>query len=99
MALTQPLSISATVKQEMRSLNLTVQLRTTFKLSGVLELPMGREVKLSRIMTVLSDSDYPVSRETVVERYGDMTILLADGEVNFGTIIAEVDEETFHSVD
>lgn len=66
---------------------------------GVHWTSMGREVKLSRLVLLLSDLDYPVSRDAVAERYNDMTLLLADGEVNLGELIADASDETFNSID
>jgi hypothetical protein len=66
---------------------------------GVHWVSMGREVKLSRIVPLFSDLDYPMSRDTVVNQHGDLTLRLADGTVNFGDLIADSDSETFDSVD
>lgn len=60
---------------------------------------MAREVKLSRLVPVLSDLDYPMSHDAVVEQCGDLTLLLADGTVNFGDLIADSSSETFDSMD
>jgi hypothetical protein len=60
---------------------------------------MTEEVKLSRIVPVLDELDYPISRSDVVDELGEMTVLLADGEVNFGDLIGETNEDSFASQD
>lgn len=60
---------------------------------------MGREVRLSRVVPLLSDLDFPMSRDAVVEHYDDVTLLLADGEVNLADLLAESGDEAFDSVD
>lgn len=60
---------------------------------------MTREVKLNQLDTVLSDLDYPVSRETVVATCEDVTLVLADGTENLGAIVAESSDDAFDSVD
>ncbi len=60
---------------------------------------MGRTVKLNDIDSVVSALDYPVSRETAVEEYADVTLSLADGEENMGDIISQSSDDTFDSTD
>lgn len=60
---------------------------------------MERNVKLSRLETVLGELEYPASRESVAEQYDDVTLLLADGEENLGALIAGSGADTFDSVD
>ena len=60
---------------------------------------MSQAVKLGRIAPVLAELEYPVSREAVVDQLGETTVLLADGEVNFGELIGEANEDTFDSHD
>lgn len=60
---------------------------------------MTREVKLNQLETVLSELDYPVSRETVVGECDDVTLALADGTENLGDIISESSDDAFDSMD
>ena len=57
------------------------------------------EVKLSRLETVLSDLEYPISRERASDELEDVTVLLADGETNLGDVVSETGSESFESVD
>jgi hypothetical protein len=54
-----------------------------------------RTVKLYRVESVLSELSYPVDRETAVEALDDVTLLLADGEVNLGATIDAASEAEF----
>ena len=60
---------------------------------------MVQEVRLSRIVPVLEELEYPISRSTVVDELGQMTVLLADGEVNFGDLVNDANEDSFASQD
>lgn len=60
---------------------------------------MDREVKLNRLETVLDELDYPVGREPAAAAFGDVTLVLAEGEVNLGESIAESSDDVFESVD
>ena len=58
---------------------------------------MGREVKLSRIESVLGELDYPVSREVAAETFDDVTVTFADGEANLEELIAETPADEYDS--
>ncbi|WP_254767201.1 hypothetical protein [Salinilacihabitans rarus] len=58
---------------------------------------MAREVKLSRVETVLSELDYPLSRAAAADELDDVAVLLADGEVNLGDVVAGTPAEAFDS--
>lgn len=58
-----------------------------------------REVKLNRLETLLSDIEFPVTRDQLSEECGDVTLVLADGEVDLGQIIAESSDDLFESPD
>lgn len=60
---------------------------------------MGRDVKLNELDAVLAELDYPVSRESVVDACDDVTLVLADGEENLGTVVAGSGNDAFDSVD
>ncbi|WP_115862401.1 DUF5789 family protein [Halorussus litoreus] len=60
---------------------------------------MGREVKLSRIETVLGELSYPVDKEIASREFDDVTVLYANGELNLGDLIADTSAEQFGSVD
>ena len=56
---------------------------------------MIRNVKLSRVSTVLGELSYPISRTEAAGKTGSITVLLADGTVNLGDVIAETPVEEF----
>ena len=60
---------------------------------------MSRDVKLSRIEDTLESLEYPVEREAAATELADVTVLLADGEVNLGELISETASDRFDSVD
>lgn len=60
---------------------------------------MARTVKLSRLGTVLEDHDYPTTREAAADRFEDVTVSLADGEVNLGASVEDLPSEEFDSAD
>jgi hypothetical protein len=60
---------------------------------------MGRTVKLDQIAPVLTELDYPVSRETAVEAFDDVTLRHADGVENMGDVISQSSDDTFDSAD
>ncbi|MFC4246700.1 hypothetical protein ACFOZ7_06775 [Natribaculum luteum] len=60
---------------------------------------MSRDVKLSRVDSVLEELEYPISREAAADELGDVTLLLADGEANLGGTIARSEGDSFESRD
>jgi hypothetical protein len=60
---------------------------------------MTREVKLSRVESVLDELAYPTDRENAASEFEDVTLLLADGERNLGGLISEVPADEFESRD
>lgn len=60
---------------------------------------MGQTTRLSQIDQTLEDLSYPVSREDAAGALDDVTLELADGEENLGTIVRDVGSESFSSVD
>jgi hypothetical protein len=60
---------------------------------------MTREVKFSRVETVLGELSYPATREEAAAEFEDVTVLLADGERNLGKLVSEVPDEEFDSTD
>jgi hypothetical protein len=58
---------------------------------------MYERVKLSRVATRLDDLSYPVSRVDAVAAFTDVNVLMADGEENLGTLVAEVPNDSFDS--
>lgn len=60
---------------------------------------MARDVKLNRLETVLGELEYPVPREAAAADCDDVTLRLADGQVNLGGIIEQSGGEQFVSVD
>jgi hypothetical protein len=58
---------------------------------------MARTVKLSRIDDVLESLTYPIERESAAGKLRDVTLLLANGEENLGTVVASVGSDSFDS--
>ena len=58
---------------------------------------MGESIRLNRVESRFAELDYPVTREEAVERYEDVTVLLADGEENLGDLLANLSEDRFDS--
>lgn len=59
---------------------------------------MTREVKLRDIETVLAEFEYPTDRDSVAAAYGDVSLILAEGEENLGEVIAGSSADEFESV-
>ncbi|WP_226481263.1 DUF5789 family protein [Natrinema amylolyticum] len=57
------------------------------------------DVKLSRIETVLEDLEYPIERDRAAAELEDVTLLLADGERNLGSLIEQSGSDRFESMD
>lgn len=57
------------------------------------------EVNLSRVETVLEDLEYPVTNDEAAREFDDVTLLLADGERNLGSLVERSDRDRFESVD
>lgn len=49
---------------------------------------MTRTIRLNRIDTVLTTLEYPTDPSTVATECDDVTVRLADGEVNLGETVA-----------
>lgn len=60
---------------------------------------MARTIKFNRLGEVLVDLEYPVSREEAADSFDDVTVLLADGEVNLGEVIAGMQTDQFSSAE
>lgn len=60
---------------------------------------MSKEVRLSRIDTVLEALEYPISRESAGDSLDDVTLVLADGEADLATLIEQTSSDRFNSVD
>ena len=56
-----------------------------------------REIKLSELETVLSDVEYPATREELVSEWEDVTLVLADGEENLGSVLSASSDDRFES--
>lgn len=55
------------------------------------------EVKLNAVGELLDELDYPVTPEELLDKFGDVTLLLADGEEELGNVVSEMDDEEFGS--
>jgi hypothetical protein len=60
---------------------------------------MTETVKIARVKPLFAEIDYPVSRTAAATAFDGFTLVLADGEVNLGELIATADRETFASAD
>jgi hypothetical protein len=60
---------------------------------------MAKELKLERLYTFLEESEYPYSVQTAAEAFDDVTLLLADGTVNLGEVVADSSSDEFESAD
>ncbi|WP_254537384.1 hypothetical protein [Halomarina litorea] len=58
---------------------------------------MTRTIKLSRVESVLSALEYPISRTEAANGCDDVTVLLADGEMNLGATIEELGSDRFET--
>ena len=59
---------------------------------------MDSTVKLSRVDGVLEELTYPIECSTAASEFEGVTVLLADGEVDLGELIAKSDRPRFESV-
>lgn len=59
----------------------------------------GREIKLSRVGSVLEELSYPISNEDAANELYGTTVLLADGEADLGAITANLPSDSFESAD
>lgn len=60
---------------------------------------MSRTIGINEIEAVLQEVEYPVDRDSVVRKFGDVTVDLADGEVNLGDVIGSSSDDVFESVE
>lgn len=60
---------------------------------------MARRVKLSHVGDTLEELDYPIDRSTASQELEDVTLVLADGEANFGELIEKSTRGTFSSAE
>ncbi|MFA9426973.1 hypothetical protein [Natronorubrum sp. A-ect3] len=60
---------------------------------------MAQAVKLNALETVLEELDYPISQAAVVDQCDDVTLILAEGEVNLAETVADSNGDTFASMD
>jgi hypothetical protein len=60
---------------------------------------MTRRVKLNQLTSEVSSYDYPLASETLADDSEDVTLVLAEGEVNLAETIRETDATEFTSPD
>jgi hypothetical protein len=58
---------------------------------------MGREIEFDNIATVLTEIEYPLAQTAAAAALADVTLVLADGKADLGTLIAATSNETFGS--
>jgi hypothetical protein len=56
---------------------------------------MTETIKLSRLESRLEALSYPIYRSEAAEACSDVRVQLADGEVNLGSVIADVGSDSF----
>lgn len=60
---------------------------------------MARETKLSHLTDLLEELEYPAGQAAATEQFSDVTVLLADGEVNLGVLISKTASDRFDSAE
>ncbi len=60
---------------------------------------MTRTIRLNRIDTILTTLEYPTDPSSVASECDDVTVRLADGDVNLGETIAESTATRFASAE
>jgi hypothetical protein len=70
---------------------------TTPKTRFVVAPDIGREVKLGRVDSVLTELSYPVDMETAAGELANVTVTFADGERNLGELVAETPADEYAS--
>ena len=60
---------------------------------------MAREVKLEQLYSFLDTAEYPCTVPEATERFDDVTLILADGTVNLGAVVADSNSDAFASGD
>lgn len=60
---------------------------------------MTQDVRFGDAPSVLAEFDYPVDRTMVAEELSEVTLLLADGEANFGDLVSRTSSDTYDTVD
>jgi hypothetical protein len=60
---------------------------------------MDRELKLNQLEPALEELDYPVTPDAVVAAYGDVTLVLADGETTLGRVVGDANVDQFESAE
>lgn len=60
---------------------------------------MGESVKLSNLESVLEDLDYPIAKDRVADQFDDVTLILAEGDVNLGDLVRDSSDDRFESTD
>lgn len=60
---------------------------------------MGQTVKLNQLDRLLAGLHYPLGRETAIEALDDVTLQLADGTANLGSVVADSTADGFETAD
>ncbi|MFC7203715.1 hypothetical protein ACFQJC_09325 [Haloferax namakaokahaiae] len=56
---------------------------------------MRDSIKLSRVESAFEDLSYPVSRNQAATKFDDVTVLMADGSANLGSLIRNCVSDEF----
>ena len=59
---------------------------------------MAREVRMKDTSEVFERAEYPIDRDEAAAQFDDVTLVLADGTENLGSLIANSPHEQFESV-
>lgn len=60
---------------------------------------MSRTIKLNELTSYLAEFEYPLDRNTAIDRSQDTTLVLADGEENLGELLERSNADEFDSED
>lgn len=72
---------------------------TIIKGVGYVELRMESSFKLNELRELLERFSYPISRNEVRDEVGGVTLVYADGDEAFETVVDRLASEEFASVD
>ncbi|QIO21129.1 hypothetical protein [Haloarcula sp. JP-L23] len=60
---------------------------------------MPREVKLNELTDLLGEASYPLSAEMVQSKFGDVTLVYADGSEPMSEVLDRIESEQFDSAE
>jgi hypothetical protein len=60
---------------------------------------MSREIRLNRLDAILRELEYPTTPTAAASECEDVTLVLAEGEVELGNVLRESDRDSFGSAE